>query len=117
MFGVTNETLSSFLYVEAIVGSSGSLINVRVNIWLSQLLKTSRWGKVEGSVVWALDDTKTAMGGRLLRRWLLWPLIDYDQICTRQDAVEVTFLSYSRFLYFASGNVAYQEVAGFVSWD
>lgn len=106
-----------FVWIEAIIGSSGSLTHVRVNIWLSQLLKTSRWGKVEGSVVWALDDTQTAMGGRLLRRWLLWPLIDYDQICTRQDAVEVTFLSYSHLLYFALGNVACQEVAGFVSWD
>lgn len=106
-----------FVLIEAIVGSRGSLTNVGVNIWCSQLLKTSRWGKVEGSVVWALDDTQTAMGGRLLRRWLLWPLIDFDQICTRQDAVEVTFLAYSCLLYFAFGNVAYQEVAIFVSWD
>ncbi|MCX7781604.1 MAG: DNA mismatch repair protein MutS [Negativicutes bacterium] len=34
-----------------------------------------------------LDFTKTAMGGRLLRRWLEQPLVNRGQIMLRQDAV------------------------------
>ena len=38
--------------------------------------------------LWVLDYTKTAMGGRLLRKWVEQPLIDREQIERRQDAVE-----------------------------
>jgi DNA mismatch repair protein MutS len=34
-----------------------------------------------------IDDTKTNMGGRLIRRWLLEPLMDISVIEKRQDAV------------------------------
>jgi DNA mismatch repair protein MutS len=37
----------------------------------------------------ALDETLTPMGGRLLRSWLLEPLIDVDRIQRRHEAVEV----------------------------
>lgn len=36
----------------------------------------------------ALDDTLTPMGGRLLRRWLEEPLLDVGRITRRLDAVE-----------------------------
>ena len=36
-----------------------------------------------------LDSTKTAMGGRLLREWLLRPMNDLNQINSRHDAVEL----------------------------
>ena len=35
-----------------------------------------------------LDETRTAMGGRLLRRWLLFPSVEMATIRRRQDAVE-----------------------------
>ncbi|MFO7871691.1 MAG: DNA mismatch repair protein MutS [Kiritimatiellia bacterium] len=35
-----------------------------------------------------LDVTKTAMGGRLLREWILRPLIDRKEISARHDTVE-----------------------------
>jgi DNA mismatch repair protein MutS len=35
-----------------------------------------------------LDDTVTAMGGRLLRRWVLRPLVDAGGIWQRQEAVD-----------------------------
>ena len=35
-----------------------------------------------------IDRTKTAMGARLLRRWILAPLLDTDEISTRQDAID-----------------------------
>src|SRR5262249_9349923 len=41
----------------------------------------------QGSLLDVIDDTATAPGGRLLRRWLLYPLCDVGQIRRRQDAV------------------------------
>jgi DNA mismatch repair protein MutS len=41
-----------------------------------------------GSLIDLLDQTRTAMGGRLLRRWLLFPARDLAVIRRRQDAVE-----------------------------
>ena len=41
-----------------------------------------------GSLLDELDDTVTAMGGRLLRAWLLRPLVALEAIRDRLDAVE-----------------------------
>ncbi|HSY41435.1 MAG TPA: DNA mismatch repair protein MutS, partial [Polyangia bacterium] len=41
-----------------------------------------------GSLIEVLDQTRTAMGGRLLRRWLLFPSVDLATIRRRHDAVE-----------------------------
>jgi DNA mismatch repair protein MutS len=41
----------------------------------------------EGSLLWVLDETFTPMGGRLIRTWLLNPLLDSKEIKCRQDAV------------------------------
>ena len=41
-----------------------------------------------GSLLAVLDDTVTAPGGRLLRRWLLYPLLEVAPIRRRQDAIE-----------------------------
>ena len=41
----------------------------------------------DGTVLALLDQTVTAMGGRLLRRWLLEPLLQVDAIQQRQAAV------------------------------
>ncbi|MDQ7798199.1 MAG: DNA mismatch repair protein MutS [Candidatus Edwardsbacteria bacterium] len=40
------------------------------------------------SLLNTIDHTVTAMGGRLLRRWLTAPLLDLDEITLRQDAVQ-----------------------------
>ncbi len=46
-------------------------------------------GKEEtGTLYWVLDRTKTAAGARLLRRWLLAPLLSPAAINARLDAVE-----------------------------
>ena len=39
------------------------------------------------SLLWLLDETKTAMGGRLLKNWLENPLIDIDKIEKRYNTV------------------------------
>jgi DNA mismatch repair protein MutS len=48
-------------------------------------------GERRGSVLGVLDRTRTAMGARRLREWLLYPLVDVTQIGRRLDAVEVLY--------------------------
>lgn len=52
-----------------------------------EITQTVRDGIFYGSLLWALDKTCTAMGGRALRRWLLQPLLDVKGICARQDTI------------------------------
>ncbi|HKC73968.1 MAG TPA: DNA mismatch repair protein MutS [Chloroflexota bacterium] len=49
--------------------------------------QTMRGGTTEGSLLWVLDHTKTAMGARLLRRWVGSPLLQLGLVRERQDAV------------------------------
>ena len=53
------------------------------------LVENARSGKKQGSLFWLLDETKTAMGMRLLRSWIQRPLIDLDSIIERQEVVQV----------------------------
>lgn len=43
------------------------------------------------SLLSVIDNTITPMGGRLLRRWILFPLKDKKPICERLDVVEYMF--------------------------
>ncbi len=45
-------------------------------------------GGREGSLISFLDKTETAMGGRLLKKWISTPLRKLEQIQKRQDSVE-----------------------------
>ena len=53
-----------------------------------EITQTVRDGSFHGSLLWALDRTCTAMGGRALRRWLLEPLLSIQGIIARQDTIE-----------------------------
>lgn len=44
-------------------------------------------GEYEGSLLQSIDSTKTAMGRRMLKSWLMRPLRDIDQIKFRSDAI------------------------------
>jgi len=52
-----------------------------------ELFQAGRYGTAGGSLLSSLDLTRTAMGGRLLRRWLGQPLLDIKELNRRQDAV------------------------------
>lgn len=52
-----------------------------------ELVHSAVDGTRDGTVLALLDQTVTAMGGRLLRRWLLEPLLQVDAIRQRQAAV------------------------------
>lgn len=53
-----------------------------------ELTETMRSKEKKGTLLWVLDKTHTAMGGRLLRSWLEKPLLDPSEITRRQTAVE-----------------------------
>ena len=53
-----------------------------------ELTETMRAKEKKGSLLWVLDKTRTAMGGRMLRSWLEKPLLDPLEIERRLSAVE-----------------------------
>jgi len=81
------ENASVPLEVPAIVQRGDALVldaQTRRNL---ELTATQRDGSLQGSLLWAIDRTLTAMGGRCLRRWLEAPLMDLDAIRQRQQLV------------------------------
>ncbi len=67
-----------------------------------ELTETLRTGEVRGSLLGVLDATLTPMGRRLLRTWLVTPLLDRARIDRRLDQVEA----------FAAHGMARTEVRG-----
>ncbi|CAM2935871.1 DNA mismatch repair protein MutS [Dellaglioa algida] len=59
-----------------------------------ELMQNIRTGKKQGTLLWLLDDTKTAMGGRLLKQWIDRPLINYAEILDRQNKVDLLINHY-----------------------
>ncbi|WP_044639768.1 DNA mismatch repair protein MutS [Risungbinella massiliensis] len=53
-----------------------------------ELTTTLSEGKKRGSLLGLLDKTATAMGSRLLKKWLDKPLLDREEIERRQEIVE-----------------------------
>ena len=53
-----------------------------------ELCETMREKQKRGSLLWVLDKTKTAMGGRLLRSYLEQPLLVRSEMNRRLDLVE-----------------------------
>lgn len=52
-----------------------------------ELVETLREKNKYGSLLWAVDKTKTNMGARLLRNWICQPLKDVKSILKRQNAI------------------------------
>lgn len=52
-----------------------------------ELTRTNREKKNYGSLLWLLDDVKTAMGGRRLKQWIEKPLLNREKIEDRLNAV------------------------------
>ncbi|HET9990539.1 MAG TPA: DNA mismatch repair protein MutS, partial [Kofleriaceae bacterium] len=70
----------SYLPGDSVVLDEAAIANL-------ELVETLIGKKTQGSLLDVIDQTVTAPGGRLLRRWLLYPLRDVPQIRRRQDAV------------------------------
>ena len=59
-----------------------------------ELVRTIRSDDRYGSLFWLLDKTKTAMGARLLKKFIIKPLCDKDEINKRLDMVETLSNNY-----------------------
>lgn len=59
--------------------------NTRKNLELTQTLREKN---KYGSLLWAIDKTKTNMGARLLKSWICQPLKNISQITQRQNIIE-----------------------------
>ena len=60
-------------------------VHTRRNLELTESLRLKSRNY---SLLWLLDKTKTAMGGRLLKNWIENPLVDKDEINKRYDIIE-----------------------------
>lgn len=60
-------------------------INTRANL---EILETIKSRDKKGALIGILDKTKTAMGGRLLKKWLEQPLLDKKAINYRLNIVD-----------------------------
>ncbi len=80
-------SLNNILTINPYVNSDYLLIDSasRRNLELTETLRDKRR---KGSLLWVLDHTKTAMGGRKIRNFIEEPLINAEQIVRRLDAVE-----------------------------
>jgi DNA mismatch repair protein MutS len=67
--------------------TSNRMILDRSTIRNLELVKNIMDGTARGSLLDAIDKTTTNMGSRLLRKWLLNPLIEIDEINKRLDSV------------------------------
>jgi len=56
-----------------------------------ELTQTMRDGAYQGSLLWVLDQTRTPMGARLLRRWLGQPLLEREPLEQRLTGVDLFY--------------------------
>ncbi|MHA7611204.1 DNA mismatch repair protein MutS [Weissella viridescens] len=65
--------------------------NSRANLEITTNLRTQ---KRSGTLLWLLDNTKTAMGGRMLKQWLEQPLLDRSTLEQRYDKIAILIDEY-----------------------
>jgi DNA mismatch repair protein MutS len=53
-----------------------------------EIFKSIRDGTADGTLLRLLDKTCTAMGGRLIRQWIAYPLLDVTDIRRRSETVQ-----------------------------
>ncbi|MFH1113480.1 MAG: DNA mismatch repair protein MutS [Pseudomonadota bacterium] len=53
-----------------------------------EVFKNIREGSTEGTLLRLMDKTCTAMGARLLRQWIAYPLLDVEEIRRRSETVQ-----------------------------
>jgi len=74
--------------------TGGAYMELDINTMRSlELSGTLRTGEKRGSLLWVLDKTKTPMGRRLIRSWVLRPLLMTAPIKRRQAAVSELVLA------------------------
>ncbi|MFB0564912.1 MAG: DNA mismatch repair protein MutS [Candidatus Aminicenantaceae bacterium] len=77
----------SLIHKVSYIPSSSLMVNDATTIKNLELIRNLRDGSRRDSLLDIIDYTVTSMGGRLLKGWLLQPLLDCSQINSRLDAV------------------------------
>ncbi len=87
LYDTQKTSLSHISHIYPYITSKYMLLDssTRRNLELSETLREKQ---KRGSLLWVLDKTKTAMGGRTLRSYIEQPLIEKEDIEKRLDAVE-----------------------------
>lgn len=87
LYDTQKTSLNHLNHIYPYIASKYMLLDssTRRNLELSETLREKQ---KRGSLLWVLDKTRTAMGGRTLRSYLEQPLIDREEIEKRLDAVE-----------------------------
>jgi DNA mismatch repair protein MutS len=84
----TQKTSLPHLRPPRVARAGDHLVLDRTTLRCLELVANTRDGGRDGTLLDVVDRTRTAMGARLLRAWLLAPLTDVAAIRARQDAVE-----------------------------
>ncbi len=82
----TNSSQITLEFPQLLISDNFLIIDAQTHRNL-EITTTQRDGQFQGSLLWAIDRTLTAMGGRCLRKWLEAPLIDVELILERQEIV------------------------------
>ena len=87
LYDTQKNSLSHIRHIYPYISSKFMLLDssTRRNLELSETLREKQ---KRGSLLWVLDKTKTAMGGRMLRSFIEQPLVEKKDIMNRLDAVE-----------------------------
>ena len=80
------ESLAHLTRVQRLVTGEAMLLDATAVATL-ELFETAQERTSRGSLFATLDATTTPMGARLLRQWMLRPLLDRDALGRRQEAV------------------------------
>ncbi len=83
-------SIARFVSIEVMDSKAimGLDLNARRNLELTETIRNKDY---KGSLLWLLDNTRTAMGKRLLKTWLEQPLVHPVKIMARLDAVEAFY--------------------------
>jgi DNA mismatch repair protein MutS len=84
----TQKRSLDFLSPPKLLSISDKLVIDQTTLRNLEVLRNVRDGTSENTLVSVLDRTQTPMGSRLLKKWLMEPLMDVESIGARLDAVE-----------------------------
>jgi DNA mismatch repair protein MutS len=84
----TQKRSLDFLSPPKFVSTSDKLVLDQTTLRNLEVLRNVRDGTADNALVSVLDKTQTPMGSRLLKKWLMEPLMDIRTIRARLDAVE-----------------------------
>ena len=90
---ITDTQKTDLSHLQTLRRNSGDLyMELDINTMRSlELASSLRTGEKKGSLLWVLDKTKTPMGRRLMRAWVLRPLLSTSAIKRRQSAINELF--------------------------